>query len=176
VSGQLAQLHGMQVKTFVNPAPARTIGAVWRKSSTRGTAIDAIVASIRGAMQSRTGSRRDMKAATRLVAVVLAVVGGTAQAADAVVATAAWARATPPGLATGAGYVTLAGGIHADRLVAAQLDGVARIEFHESSLDGGVARMRQLPSVAIPARTTVAFSPAGLHLMLIGLARPLVAG
>ena len=117
-----------------------------------------------------------MKAATRLVAVVLAVVGGTAQAADAVVATAAWARATPPGLATGAGYVTLAGGIHADRLVAAQLDGVARIEFHESSLDGGVARMRQLPSVAIPARTTVAFSPAGLHLMLIGLARSLVAG
>ena len=117
-----------------------------------------------------------MKAATRLVAVVLAVVGGTAQAADAVVATAAWARATPPGLATGAGYVTLAGGIHADRLVAAQLDGVARIEFHESSLDGGVARMRQLPSVAIPARTTVAFSPAGLHLMLIGLTRPLVAG
>jgi len=117
-----------------------------------------------------------MKAATRLVAVVLAVVAGTAQAADAVVATAAWARATPPGLATGAGYVTLAGGIHADRLVAAQLDGVARIEFHESSLDGGVARMRQLPSVAIPARTTVAFSPAGLHLMLIGLTRPLVAG
>ena len=117
-----------------------------------------------------------MTAATRLVAVVLAVVGGTAQAADAVVATAAWARATPPGLATGAGYVTLAGGIHADRLVAAQLDGVARIEFHESSLDGGVARMRQLPSVAIPARTTVAFSPAGLHLMLIGLTRPLVAG
>ena len=117
-----------------------------------------------------------MTAATRLVAVVLAVVAGTAQAADAVVATAAWARATPPGLATGAGYVTLAGGIHADRLVAAQLDGVARIEFHESSLDGGVARMRQLPSVAIPARTTVAFSPAGLHLMLIGLTRPLVAG
>ena len=58
VSGQLAQLHGMQVKTFVNPAPARTIGAVWRKSSTRGTAIDAIVASIRSAMQSRTGSRQ----------------------------------------------------------------------------------------------------------------------
>jgi len=117
-----------------------------------------------------------MKAATRLVAVVLAVGGGTAQAADAVVATAAWARATPPGLATGAGYVTLVGGIHPDRLVAAYLDGVARIEFHESSLDGGVARMRQLPSVAIPPRTTVAFSPAGLHLMLIGLARPLVAG
>ena len=114
-----------------------------------------------------------MKAATRLVAVVLAVVGGTARAADAVVATAAWARATPPGLATGAGYVMLAGGIHPDRLVAAHLDGVARIEFHESSLDGGVARMRQLPSVAIPPRTTVAFSPAGLHLMLIGLREPL---
>jgi LysR family hydrogen peroxide-inducible transcriptional activator len=56
-SGQLARLHGMKVRSFVNPAPARTIGAVWRKSSTQGMAIDAIVASIRGAMQSRTPSR-----------------------------------------------------------------------------------------------------------------------
>ena len=52
-SGQLAKLRGMKVKRFVNPAPTRTIGAVWRKSSTRGPAIEAIVASIRREMASR---------------------------------------------------------------------------------------------------------------------------
>ena len=72
VSGQLAQLHGMQVKTFVNPAPARTIGAVWRKSRhprhryRRNRRVD----SRRDAVAHRVAP--DMKAATRLVAVVLA--------------------------------------------------------------------------------------------------------
>jgi copper(I)-binding protein len=117
-----------------------------------------------------------MKAATLWAAAVLTAVTGVARAADAVVASAAWARATPPGLTAGAGYVTLVGGDQPDRLLSAQLDGAARIEFHESSLDGEVARMRQLSSVAIPARTIVTFAPAGLHLMLVGLARPLVAG
>jgi len=117
-----------------------------------------------------------MKAAVLWAAVVLTTASGISRAADGVVATAAWARATPPGLAIGAGYVTLTGGATPDRLLAARLDGVGRIEFHESSADGGVARMRQLSSVAIPARTRIAFSPAGLHLMLIDLTRPLVAG
>jgi copper(I)-binding protein len=117
-----------------------------------------------------------MKVTALWAAVVLTAASGIARAADGVVATAAWARATPPGLAVGAGYMTLAGGATPDRLLAARLEGVGRIEFHESSADGGVARMRQLSSVAIPARTRVAFSPAGLHLMLIDLTRPLVAG
>jgi LysR family hydrogen peroxide-inducible transcriptional activator len=56
-TGQLAKLRGMKVKRFVNPAPARTIGAVWRKSSTQVPAIDAIVASIRREMASRPAAR-----------------------------------------------------------------------------------------------------------------------
>jgi LysR family transcriptional regulator, hydrogen peroxide-inducible genes activator len=56
-SGQLAKLRGMKVKRFVNPVPTRTIGAVWRKSSTQGPAIDAIVASIRREMASRPEAR-----------------------------------------------------------------------------------------------------------------------
>jgi LysR family hydrogen peroxide-inducible transcriptional activator len=43
--------RGLRIKPFVKPAPARTIGAVWRKSTTRGPAIEAIANAIRGAMK-----------------------------------------------------------------------------------------------------------------------------
>jgi copper(I)-binding protein len=102
--------------------------------------------------------------------------GSVGQAADAVVAAGAWARATPPGLTTGAAYVTLKGGSVADTLEAARLDGVDRIEFHESRTEDGIARMRPLDMVPVPPHATVEFAPASLHLMLIGLERPLVAG
>jgi LysR family transcriptional regulator, hydrogen peroxide-inducible genes activator len=46
--------RGLRVKPFVKPAPGRSIGAVWRKSTTRTPAIDGIVATIRGAMKDGT--------------------------------------------------------------------------------------------------------------------------
>jgi LysR family hydrogen peroxide-inducible transcriptional activator len=47
----LGAARGMKVKPFSKPVPSRTIGAVWRKSTTRGAAIEAIVGSIRNAMR-----------------------------------------------------------------------------------------------------------------------------
>ena len=43
--------RGLKIKPFTKPAPVRTIGAVWRKSTTRGKAIDAVIAAIRAAMK-----------------------------------------------------------------------------------------------------------------------------
>ncbi len=43
--------RGLRVKPFARPAPARTIGAVWRRSTTRAPAIEAIVATIGAAMR-----------------------------------------------------------------------------------------------------------------------------
>jgi len=43
--------RGLRIKPFGNPPPARTIGAVWRKSTTRGQAIDSVVATIRVAIK-----------------------------------------------------------------------------------------------------------------------------
>jgi hypothetical protein len=117
-----------------------------------------------------------LKAARVWAALALFAIGDFVHAADSVVATGAWARATPPGMPMGAAYVRLTGGATADRLLAARLDGVTRIEFHESLMDGGIARMRQVTAVAIPPHATVVFAPAGRHLMLIDLTRPLVAG
>ena len=46
--------RGLRIKPFVKPVPTRTIGAVWRKSTTRGPAIEAIAQAIRAAMQEET--------------------------------------------------------------------------------------------------------------------------
>jgi LysR family hydrogen peroxide-inducible transcriptional activator len=43
--------RGLRIKPFARPAPGRTIGAVWRKSTTRTPAIEGIVATIRGVMK-----------------------------------------------------------------------------------------------------------------------------
>jgi copper(I)-binding protein len=40
----------------------------------------------------------------------------------------------------------------------------------------GMSRMRQTDGVEVPAGKTVALAPLGTHVMLMGLAEPLVAG
>jgi len=49
--------RGLRIKPFARPAPVRTIGAVWRKSTTRGKAIEAIVATVRAAMNKQESNR-----------------------------------------------------------------------------------------------------------------------
>ena len=43
--------RAIRIKPFAKPSPARTIGAVWRKSSTRGAAIEAVAATVRASMK-----------------------------------------------------------------------------------------------------------------------------
>jgi LysR family hydrogen peroxide-inducible transcriptional activator len=50
--------RGLRIKPFARPAPVRTIGAVWRKSTTRGKAIEAIVVTVRAAMSKKEESSR----------------------------------------------------------------------------------------------------------------------
>jgi len=46
--------RGLRIKPFVKPAPGRTIGSVWRKSSTRSQAIEAVAATIRTVMKEES--------------------------------------------------------------------------------------------------------------------------
>lgn len=48
-SGGGSSARGLRVKQFGKPVPARTIGAIWRKSTTREPAIRAVADSIRRA-------------------------------------------------------------------------------------------------------------------------------
>lgn len=43
----------------------------------------------------------------------------------------------------------------------------ARIELHETRISEGVARMRELPSLVVPAHSTVTLTEGGKHLMLM---------
>ena len=89
---------------------------------------------------------------------------------------AAWARATPPGMAVAAVYLTLSGGSRADRLVGAATPRAAMAQIHVASEAEGMARMRPTEGVDVPAHKSVALAPQGTHIMLMSLPQPLVAG
>ena len=89
-----------------------------------------------------------------------------------------WSRATPPGAAVGAGYLTIANeGAEPDRLVSATAAVAGRVQIHTMTEEGGVMNMRALPDgLEIPAGATVELAPGGNHLMLMDLAGPLKEG
>ncbi|MDB5472026.1 MAG: hypothetical protein JWR84_3586 [Caulobacter sp.] len=96
--------------------------------------------------------------------------------AGAIDISGAWSRPAPAG-GNGVGYVVLANGGKTDRLLSASTPVAGRIEMHESMVMGGKAMMHARPrGIELPAGKTVAFKPEGLHLMLIGLKKPLKVG
>ncbi len=81
----------------------------------------------------------------------------------------AWVRlAAVPGRPA-AGYFTLTGGKAGDRLVRIDSAVVKRIELHEGMMTGGMMSMKPIAEVAVPAGTTVEFSPGGNHVMLFDI-------
>ncbi|MFZ5556115.1 MAG: copper chaperone PCu(A)C [Pseudomonadota bacterium] len=114
------------------------------------------------------------KLASSLSFLALAAVAGAAQA-DAAVQNP-WSRATPPTAKNGAAYLVLKAGAGGDRLVSATAPVSERVELHTHIMDGGVARMRPVPAIDVPANGTVELKPGGLHMMLIGLKAPLREG
>lgn len=89
----------------------------------------------------------------------------------------AWSRPTADGMSMGVGYLTLTNrGQKDDILVSASTPVAEGVEFHESTVVDGMARMRSREEIAVPAGATVKLEPGGLHLMLVGLKAPLAAG
>jgi copper(I)-binding protein len=101
--------------------------------------------------------------------------GAADSQASAITAHAAWARATPPGTSVAAVYLTLVGGSRPDRLVGAETVRAAMTQIHVVTEAEGMARMRPIDGVDVPARKTVSLAPQGTHLMLMNLKQPLVA-
>lgn len=89
----------------------------------------------------------------------------------------AWVRALPASAPTSAAFLTLHNPDKtANALVAASSSAAGRIELHRHELRDGVVQMRQLSEIALPAGEQVTLAPGGLHLMLLDLKQPLVAG
>lgn len=87
----------------------------------------------------------------------------------------AWARATPGKSEIGAAYASIRSPT-ADRLVAASTPVAQKAELHTMSMSGMVMKMRPAAGVDIPAGEPVTLAPGGVHIMLMGLAKPLKAG
>ena len=89
----------------------------------------------------------------------------------------AWARATPPGARTGVAYLTIENRNAApDRLVRAETPVAERAELHAHDMEAGVARMRSVDGLEVAPGQTTVLAPGGLHVMLVGLHRPLKRG
>jgi len=54
VESPFGSQRGLVIRQFTKPAPARTVGAAWRKSTTRGAAIDAVCGILAGAMVAKS--------------------------------------------------------------------------------------------------------------------------
>ena len=113
---------------------------------------------------------------------VLALLGlgfmatGTALAAGLTV-TDAWSRSTPPGVTVGVAYFTLKNETgKSDRLLKISSPVAGRVQVHRTEILDGIARMREVAVLHVAAGETVKFEPNGMHLMLMGLKKPLVEG
>jgi copper(I)-binding protein len=87
-------------------------------------------------------------------------------------------RLPPNGRDVTAGYLTLTNGSDkAQKLVGASSPKAERIELH-AHLKGadGMAQMRQVQQVEIPAKGTAVLAPGGLHLMVFGIKEPMKPG
>lgn len=85
-----------------------------------------------------------------------------------------WARATTMDMT--AVYMTLANKGGADKLIGIETPVAASAGLHETVQEKGVAKMRQLTELELPARKSVALQPGGRHIMLTGLKQKLSDG
>ena len=123
-----------------------------------------------------------MKPTVLLLALALASVATVVAAKDykigALEIQQPWARATPKGAKTAAGYVAVKNtGSAPDRLTGGSLVGAGGAQVHEMMMDNGVMKMRAVPDgIEIKPGETVELKPGGLHLMFTDLKARLVKG
>jgi len=88
-----------------------------------------------------------------------------------------WVRGSVPGQTNGAGYLQIENpSAVADRLISAQSEAATRVELHTVITENGVAKMRQVQGVDIPAKGSAKLAPGGFHVMFLQLTGPFKQG
>jgi copper(I)-binding protein len=88
-----------------------------------------------------------------------------------------WSRATPAGMSMGVAYLSITNnGAQPEVLTAASSPAAASVQFHQTTISDGMARMRPLTEVTIAPGATVKLEPGAIHLMLVDLKAPLEPG
>jgi periplasmic copper chaperone A len=120
--------------------------------------------------------------ATALAAAAMQLAAVAAQAADydvgSIHITQPWARATPKGASSGAGYLTVTNnGTAPDRLSCGGSDAAAQCQIHTMTMENGVMKMRPVEGgLEIKAGETVTLRPGSDHMMFMDLKHPFEAG
>ncbi len=119
-----------------------------------------------------------MKTLQRLIATaILLVLAPFAFAAGQLGVSNAWIPQAPPGSDMLAGYLTLKNsGDVTISILAAQSDRFRTVTVHQTVIENGVSRMRELNRLEIDPGKEVKFAPGGLHLMLMQPRREVMPG
>ena len=89
----------------------------------------------------------------------------------------AWIREAPPTIKVMAGYLDIENSSDKELiLISAESDEYERIEFHQSQIENGVARMQQQDEIIIAPNSTFSFKPSGFHLMMFNPSSPMREG
>jgi len=108
---------------------------------------------------------------------ILALLASLPAFAGELTVTNAWSRSTPPVAKVGVVYFTLKNDTgKSDRLLKLSTPVAGKVEVHRTEMLDGIARMREVAVLHVDAGQTLEFQPGGLHVMLMGLRKPLVAG
>ncbi len=88
-----------------------------------------------------------------------------------------WSRPTPAGAPMGVAYLSITNqGTEPDALIGASSPASSGVQFHQTTISEGMARMRPLGEIEIEPGATVKIEPGSFHLMLVALKAPLAAG
>lgn len=112
-----------------------------------------------------------------LLAAVLAVVLVPVAGAAEVTVDQPWARATIGQVPNGVAYLSVTNHGHStERVIAAATPVADHASLHTHVTEGGMMRMKAVEAVTVAPGATVSFEPGGLHVMLMGLHKPLREG
>ena len=113
----------------------------------------------------------------RSLLLVLLLFSHAAFAAETIVVSDAWFRASLGKVPTTAAYFKLENrGAAADKLLAISTPAAGMAHIHESIETNGIAQMRPVPSIVLKPGESVQLAPGGLHVMVMNLKAPIIAG
>lgn len=114
---------------------------------------------------------------TALFALLILCVPCAVFAADTLSVVEPWSRATPPGATVGAVYFEIVNSTAvADSLLRVSSASADHAEMHTVLHEEGLAKMRPMTQVDVPAGQRVRFEPGAMHVMLLKLKQPLKEG
>jgi len=113
----------------------------------------------------------------RLLLTLLLLCSASFSAAQSLTAEQAWIRLPPPNATMLAGYARLSNPGDTELvIVEARSTAFAGVEVHETIHEDGIAKMRPVPRLVIPAHGAVVLEPGSMHLMLMQPRRKLRLG